>query len=105
SLRNEPSRTYPLASRSSIVRRPEPADDRDSVVRLRTDGVVGADVGGANPSVLVDDVAGRHRETKVRLVVKLVERVAKRRVQLLQIRWERERKPERLGHAEVEIRQ
>src|SRR5207237_7494845 len=55
--------------------------------------------------MLVDDVAGWHRQAPVRLVVKLVERVAKRRVQLLQIRWERESKPERLGHAEVEIRQ
>src|SRR5207253_9814645 len=39
------------------------------------------------------------------LVVKLVERVAERRVQVLQIGLEHEREPEGLGYSEVQISQ
>src|SRR2546426_7394950 len=83
----------------------EPTDDRNGVLRLWPDGVVRVDICRPDPSVLVDDVASRHRQPKVGLVVKLVERVAERRVELLQIRWKREREPEGLGHAEVEVGQ
>src|SRR5438445_5682099 len=40
------------------------------------------DICRPDPSALVDDVASRHRQPKVGLVVKLVERVAERRVEL-----------------------
>ena len=83
----------------------ELADDRNGVLRLWPDGVVRVDICRPDPSVLVDDVASRHRQPKVGLVVQLVERVAERRVELLQIRWKREREPEGLGHAEVEVGQ
>jgi len=43
--------------------------------RLWSDGVVGIHICRPDPSVLVDDVAGRHRQTKVRLVLKFVCRV------------------------------
>src|SRR2546426_1105060 len=83
----------------------ELADDRNGVLRLWPDGVVRVDICRPDPSVLVDDVASRHRQPKVGLVVKLVERVAERRVELLQIRWKREREPKGLGDAQVQIGQ
>src|SRR5262245_50112469 len=61
-------------------RRLELADDGDGVLRLGPDGVVRIHIGGPDPSVLVDDVAGGHRQAKGGLVMELVERGAKRRV-------------------------
>src|SRR5207244_3831179 len=61
----------------------ELADDRNGVLRRWPDGVVGVDICRPDPSVLVDDVTGRHRQPKVGLVVKLVERVAEHRVEFL----------------------
>ena len=55
--------------------------------------------------MLVDDVAGGHRQAERRLVVELVERGAERHVQLLQSGQKREGEPEGIGHAEVEISQ
>src|SRR5207245_1686065 len=57
------------------------------------------------PSVLVDDVASRHRQSKVGLVVKLVEHAPEHRGQFLQIRWKREGEPESLGDPQVQIGQ
>jgi hypothetical protein len=54
---------------------------------------------------LVDDVSGWHRQAKIRSVVKLAESVAERRVQLLQLTWQQESEPKRLGPAEVAVRQ
>ena len=76
--------TPPGRFRSS---RRELADNRNRVLRLWPDGVVRIHVGGTDSSVLVNDISGGHRQAKVLLVVKPVERVPERLVQLLQIAW------------------
>src|SRR5213592_2747773 len=66
-----PRYLYRVDVRWSTRRRPrclEPPHDCNGVLRLRPHSVVAVEICRPDPSVLVDDLEGRHRQSKVGLM-------------------------------------